>query len=209
VARHTALVQEIPMHLPALGVVLSLSLKPIPPGTSLLDEMLSGEAFDSVPPNEVSEPPAGSFGEFFAKVEERGAEFQRLEALEPDLIRARKMLDGREILSERAEKWQQILGFSMIRYCSLAKDREIANFAHLVRDTCAAMNLSENRSLLEGLLGCPAFASFEKYSKGLITDDGLREAGHKALEAVGTNWEELQAKLSSGEPIDETDDTTG
>ncbi len=180
-----------------------------PPGASLLDMMASGDGFGSVPLEEAPDPPAGSIGELLAIMEERGAEFQRLGALEPDLIRARKMLDGRDKLHERADAWQQILGFSMIRYCSLVDDREIDNLAHLVRDTCAAMNLAENRSYLKGLIGRVAFASFEKYSKGLITDDGLRAAGHKALEAVGTNWEELQAKLSSGEPIDETDDTTG
>ena len=111
----------------------------MPPGASLLDMMASGDGFGSVPLQEIPEPPAGSFGEFLAKLEERGAEFQRLRTLEPDLVRARKMLDGREILSERAEEWQGILGYCMIRYCSLAEDREIDNLAHLVRDTCAAM----------------------------------------------------------------------
>jgi hypothetical protein len=92
----------------------------IPPSTSPLDLMLSGEGFSSVPPGEVPEPPAGSFGELFAKVEAAGAEFRRLAELEPDLIRARKMLDGRDILHERAEEWQKLLGYCMIRFCSLA-----------------------------------------------------------------------------------------
>jgi hypothetical protein len=71
------------------------------------------------------------------------------------------------------------------------------------------MNLSENHSYLEGLIGPVAFANFEKYSKGLISDDGLRKAGHKALAAVGMTWKELRAKLSSGELVVETDDKTG
>ncbi len=149
------------------------------------------------------------FGEFFAKVEEHGAEFQRLGALEPDLIRARKMLEGRDKLHERADAWQQILGFSMIRYCSLVEDREIDNLAHLVRDTCAAMNLAENRSYLEEIIGKVAVTNFGNHAKWQTSDDGLRRAGRKALAAIGMTWQQLRAKLLSGEPIDEANDEPG
>ena len=173
--------------------------KSLPPSASLLDMMESGEGFRSVPLEDIPEPPSGSFGELYRILEEHSAEFQRLGALEPDLIRARNMLNSRVIVRERAEECQRLLGCCMIRFFALAEDREIINLAHLVRDTCAAMKPSGNRSYIEGLIGPVAFANFEKYSKGLISDDGLRKAGRKALAAVGMTWHQLRTKLSSDE----------
>jgi hypothetical protein len=60
----------------------------MPPGTSLLDMMESGEGFGSLPPEEVPVPPAGSVGELLARVEEDRAYVRQ------SLDDARPYLDG-------------------------------------------------------------------------------------------------------------------
>jgi hypothetical protein len=170
---------------------------------------MTGEGFPSVPPVEIPPPPPGSIGELFAMVEERSAELRRLAELEPELIRARKMLDGRDILRTRAEGLRQLLGYCMLRYCDEVKDAEFTSLAHLVRDTCEAMTAGENRAIVEALFGSVALASLDMHAKGLTSDDGLRRAGRKALTEVGLSWEELKAKLANGERVFNSDDETG
>jgi hypothetical protein len=70
--------------------------KTISPSTSPLDMMLSGEGFGSAPLEEVPEPPAGSFGELFARVaEDRAMARKNLDDARPYLKGMKSLNDSK------------------------------------------------------------------------------------------------------------------
>ncbi len=132
----------------------------MPPGVSLLEWLLTGEGLPSVPPEEIPPPPPGSFGEFFAGVEEDRALTRK------NLDDARPFLKGMKSRDDKTAKALKRKGDEIVKVWNSSKRN--LTFAEAVRQA-------------EHNLGLPP---------GCDDHEGKRAGnrGRSALKRIGMGW---------------------